>query len=72
LKTAIPGPKSIANLAKLGAFSDARPARFVSDGRASIGNYLADADGNLLLDVFAQISSIPLGYNHPKLQELVC
>ncbi len=34
------------------------------------GNFIVDADGNTLLDVFAQISSIALGYNLPSLLEL--
>lgn len=62
MKTAIPGPKSIASIKKFGELTDNRCARFVADYTMSKGNYLADADGNQLLDVFAQISSIPLGY----------
>ncbi|KAI8079519.1 4-aminobutyrate aminotransferase [Gilbertella persicaria] len=40
------------------------------DFAKSKGNYIVDADGNTLLDVFAQIASIPIGYNNPAFLSL--
>ncbi|KAG7662704.1 uncharacterized protein J8A68_003763 [[Candida] subhashii] len=68
LKTGcIPGPKSQTLNTELGEVFDNRAAYFVADYFQSVGNYISDADGNKLLDVFCQISSNPLGYNNPAL-----
>ncbi|ODN78525.1 4-aminobutyrate aminotransferase [Cryptococcus amylolentus CBS 6039] len=66
----VPGPKGIAASQEIGTFQDPRTHVVVPNYELSKGNYLVDADGNVLLDVFAQISSIGLGYNVPALLEL--
>ena len=65
--TAIPGPKSEALRARHQLHQDARTVHVYQDARASIGNYLVDVDGNVLLDVYGHIAALPLGYNHPDL-----
>ncbi|MFT7812130.1 4-aminobutyrate aminotransferase, mitochondrial-like [Arapaima gigas] len=57
MKTEVPGPKS----------RNVMAVNFFCDYEESKGNYLVDVDGNRLLDVYTQIASIPLGYNHPAL-----
>lgn len=64
------GSSSKQAIESLGKVFDARGAYFVADYGKSQGNYIADVDGNLYLDVYAQIASIPLGYNNPALIEV--
>ncbi|KAL2219889.1 4-aminobutyrate aminotransferase [Thermoascus aurantiacus ATCC 26904] len=67
VKTTIPGPKNQAAMAELDKVFDIRSLNMLADYEKSIGNYIADLDGNILLDVYAQIASIPVGYNNPHL-----
>lgn len=70
LKTEVPGPIGTQLNKNLGDVFDNRAAYFVTDYYNSIGNYIADADGNKLLDVYMQIASIGLGYNNPALKQV--
>jgi 4-aminobutyrate aminotransferase/(S)-3-amino-2-methylpropionate transaminase len=71
MKTSVPGPetqKLMEQLKEQGGMGGA--AAFFGDYAASSGSYLVDADGNRMLDMFMQIASLPLGYNHPAMQEV--
>ncbi|KAI1337799.1 aminotransferase class-III-domain-containing protein [Xylariaceae sp. FL0016] len=67
LKTDIPGPKTQEYISKLDKVFDTRSLNMMADYTKSFGNYIVDPDGNALLDVYAQIASIPVGYNNPTL-----
>lgn len=67
LTAQIPGPKSLELMSQNNRMQAMDSIHFFADYESSIGNYIVDADGNTLLDVFTQISSVPVGYNHPAL-----
>ncbi|KAH7002002.1 aminotransferase class-III-domain-containing protein [Ilyonectria destructans] len=67
MKTAIPGPKTKKHIDELNDVFDTRSMNMLADYTKSVGNYIVDPDDNTLLDVFAQIASIPVGYNNPNL-----
>ena len=69
LKTAYPGPLSKASVESYGETSCNKQQHFPVDLQNSVGNYVADIDGNQYLDVFTSIACIGLGYNHPSLLE---
>ncbi|XP_076755550.1 4-aminobutyrate aminotransferase, mitochondrial [Xylocopa sonorina] len=62
--TEIPGPRSEALLNEFSRIQQVGTIQYFADYQRSIGNYLADIDGNVFLDMFMQISTLPLGYNH--------
>jgi 4-aminobutyrate aminotransferase/(S)-3-amino-2-methylpropionate transaminase len=65
--TAIPGPVSEEWRARHLRSQDARTIHVYQDAAKSVGNYLVDVDGNVMLDVYGHIASVPVGYNHPDL-----
>ncbi|KAL9105465.1 MAG: hypothetical protein Q9227_009374 [Pyrenula ochraceoflavens] len=65
--TQIPGPKTQTAITDLNKVYDTRNVNMVANYQQSYGNYITDMDGNVLLDVYAQIASIPVGYSNPAL-----
>ncbi|KAM0713625.1 hypothetical protein Q7P37_010587 [Cladosporium fusiforme] len=67
LRTPIPGPEGKKAIAELDRVYETRSLNMMCNYQESFGNYVADLDGNVLLDVYAQIASIPVGYSNPTL-----
>ena len=67
----VPGTKSMTEIRKMGRLQEEKTLHFAIDIAKCQGNMLVDVDGNILLDTFCQISSIPLGYNHPVMLDVI-
>ncbi|QQP31480.1 Uncharacterized protein FKW44_025091, partial [Caligus rogercresseyi] len=60
VSTPIPGPVSKALMSDLNEVQAMDSVSFFVDYEKSLGNYIVDADGNTILDMFTNISSIPI------------
>ncbi len=70
MKTDVPGPESKRLFTELNTMQSMPSVQFFVDYEKSFGNYIVDVDGNTMLDVFTNISSIPIGYNHPNMTKV--
>lgn len=59
VKTEIPGPKAKEQTADLDKVFDTRSLNMLTDYKSSVGNYIADPDGNQLLDVYVLSHACP-------------
>jgi 4-aminobutyrate aminotransferase/(S)-3-amino-2-methylpropionate transaminase len=60
VKTAIPGPQSKKAIGELDKVFDTRSLNMIANYQKSFGNYIADPDGNVLLDVYGLPLLFPL------------
>lgn len=67
VRTPVPGPISQELYKELSEVQTNNMVHFFVNYDESQGNFVVDADGNVLLDIFHQISCVPLGYNHPAM-----
>ncbi len=70
MKTTVPGPKTVEMSKSMDKIQHAGGVYFFADYEKSIGNYVVDADDNVMLDMYMQIASLPLGYNHPAVRKV--
>ena len=68
--TEVPGPETKRLVGDLTDKQCTLTIDFPVDLEKSVGNYLADCDGNMFLDTVQNISSRALGYNQPEMIEL--
>lgn len=64
VKTPIPGPKSQERIKDLDVVFDTRSLNMMTDYSKSVGNYITDPDGNVLLDAYV----LEIHGDQPKLQ----
>jgi 4-aminobutyrate aminotransferase/(S)-3-amino-2-methylpropionate transaminase len=61
MKTECPGPESKRLMVDLERMQSMKSIQFFVDYDSSFRNYIVDVDGNTMLDMFTNISSVPLG-----------